>query len=101
MCSPGAAELPPDKMLRAQYTWVRNIIIIVLVFVLVIILLILIIVFMVMRGSKHLKMFPPAPAFVAEHKPIRHCSHTCDFTDILVLVIISKVVIIVVIPPLT
>ena len=91
-------------MLRAQYTWVRNIIIIVLVFVLVIIIFILIIVFMLMRGSKHLKMFPPAPAFVAEHKPIRHCSHTCDFTDILVLVIIfiiSKVVIIVVIPPLT
>jgi hypothetical protein len=26
----------------------------------------------------HLKMFPPAPAFVAEHKPIRHWSHTFD-----------------------
>ena len=28
------------------------------------------------KDGPHLKIFPPAPALVAEHRPILHCSHT-------------------------
>ena len=137
MCSPGEAELPPDKMLKARCTWyialtiflgalmvkssrwVTNydapgtsffvflLVVIIIVVVILLVVNIIVIIIVVIIVVKHLKMFPPAPALVAEQRPIRHCSHTCKFTLVILLGVIIDTIsividtIVVIVPPLT